>query len=310
MTLISTEKLMTSNIVQFTVQFYPAIPALKSTNFSQVFSVNLTGTNLSYSYNDNGTLTVDAAYNSTIQGENATLLFNPIASNSPLFASTPPSQIDFAVDPDNNIAAVYYDNTTYSNVKVFDALAQTLMYASLAGFVAGLVLGKFIGVEMIGVVQVAYIGLMIINYLQPMMSTLAKIGFVNGINTLFQNSTDVTSGQLPHRVTSLQYEAEMAYNMNYTTILLLLPPLVSLILFILSKIIKSKAGQLSRYSMLALCEYGLTAVMFVMYQMMVSLLVYALNAHGTSSLLPFSVGEAFFTVGIAIAIAVLYNIKP
>jgi hypothetical protein len=38
------------------------------------------------------------------------------------------------------------------------------MYLSLVGFAAGLFVAKFIGVEMIGVVQIAFIGLITVNY--------------------------------------------------------------------------------------------------------------------------------------------------
>lgn len=105
----------------------------------------------------------------------------------------------------------------------------------------------------------------------------------------------------------------MAVSMNYTIILLVLPLFVGLVLFVISKIWKSKSAQLIRYSMMAVCEFGLAAVVFVLYHMIVSLLVYAFYAGGegsTSSLFPFSVGEAILTVGVSIAIAVLYNVKP
>jgi len=105
----------------------------------------------------------------------------------------------------------------------------------------------------------------------------------------------------------------MAVSMNYTTILLVLPLVVSLVLFIMSKAWKSRGAQLHRYSMLALCEYGLTAVLFALYHVVVSLLVYAFYAgpNGiSSSLFPFSVAESVLVVGISIAVAVLYSLKP
>jgi hypothetical protein len=59
-------------------------------------------------------------------------------------------------------------------------------------------------------------------------------------------------------------------------LLLLLPPLISLILFIASKAAKfdEKKKKLLRWSLLALCEFGLTAVFFVMYHFVVSLTVF------------------------------------
>lgn len=110
------------------------------------------------------------------------------------------------MDPDNNLAAEYYDAGVYDSVQLANILATALMYASLAGFAAGLVMAKFIGVEMIGVVQISFIGLMIINYLQPFLAPMAKIGFVNGVNTMLSNHSSVVRSGPPNRITSLQYQ--------------------------------------------------------------------------------------------------------
>lgn len=107
--------------------------------------------------------------------------------------------------------------------------------------------GKFIGVEMVGVVQASYIGLMVVKKIQPVMEPLMRMGFVNGVNTLLSDQrrrlvTDgtVVNGVVPVNVAALEYDSQMAYSFNYTVILLLLPPLMSLIFFIASKITKSK----------------------------------------------------------------------
>lgn len=138
--------------------------------------------------------------------------------------------------------AVFYDEATYGQVKISEALANAVMYLSLGGFVLGLFTVKYIGVEMMGVVQLAFIGLISVDYLQPTLAPLSKIGFVNGVNTMFQNTTAAELGltSLPNRITALQYEPAMAYTLNYTVALLILPFLISLILYLLSFAIKSK----------------------------------------------------------------------
>lgn len=64
--------------------------------------------------------------------------------------------------------------------------------------------------------------------------------------------------------------------------------------------------------MLAVCEYGFTAVMFVLYHMIVSLMVYVSYATdgASSELFPYSVAECVATIGVSIAIAVLFSLKP
>lgn len=66
------------------------------------------------------------------------------------------------MNPENNVAATQIEQDVYSKVALFDVLWQVLLYLSLAGLVLSLFTGRFIGVEMIGVIQVAFIGLSMI----------------------------------------------------------------------------------------------------------------------------------------------------
>lgn len=274
---------MMSNSVKFKVKIEPALSSLNSLNFSQVFSCNISNATLTYGYS-NGELIIDASnYTSTLQDENITLFFNP-PPGDPLFASTPTSSLTFVVDPDNNLAAVYNSPEVYANASMYEKLAMVVMYLSLLVFGAGVVVAKFIGVEMMGVIQVSYIGLMIVNYLNPVLAPFSKISFVNGFNDMF--STGSASGAMPNRITALNYYGELARNLNYTTFLLVLPLLVSLVLYLVSRFSKKPKetrDQLYRYSQICLCEYGLTGCMFLLYQFVVSVFLFVIYNPGTSS---------------------------
>lgn len=154
-----------------------------------------------------------------------------------------------------------------------------------AGFAAGMVVGRYIGVEMIGVLQVAFVGLIVVDYLQPLLATMTKVGFVNGVNSLFADQRqallvngDLTANSAPKSAIALSYDAQMIYSLNYSILLLLLPPIIALILFIASKICKTKEKKekLAEYSWIALCDFGLSAVVFLIYHIVVSLLVWAI----------------------------------
>lgn len=54
-------------------------------------------------------------YNSRIQDQNFVLRFKAPPSN-PYFQSTPSSEAEFQVDPSNNLAAVYYEDSVYKSV--------------------------------------------------------------------------------------------------------------------------------------------------------------------------------------------------
>jgi hypothetical protein len=93
------------------------------------------------------------------------------------------------------------------------------------------------------------------------------------------------------RISAQEYGSQVAYSFNYTLILLLLPPLVALSMFIASKIIKvqEKKDKLAAWSWLALCEFGITAVFFVMYHFVTSLAVFAGYCRTSSELFPISI---------------------
>jgi hypothetical protein len=63
------------------------------------------------------------------------------------------------------------------------------MGLALIGFVASLfTTGKFIGVEMLGVVQASFIGLIVVDQMTPGLSSLSGMMFVNGVNTMYSDS--------------------------------------------------------------------------------------------------------------------------
>lgn len=82
----------------------------------------------------------------------------------------------------------------------------------------------------------------------------------------------------------------MIYSLNYTIGLLLIPLLVSLIIFIISKINKTNPEKLRDLSLVVLCEYGFTAVMFILYHLCTSIGLYIAYSKTTSQLFPISLG--------------------
>ena len=84
--------------------------------------------------------------------------------------------------------------------------------AAVLGAFASLVLGRFIGVEMMTVFQIAFIGLMVMENIEPLLAPFAHISFVNGFDDYYNirrnsllHSGDVTPGELPYRMTGIGY---------------------------------------------------------------------------------------------------------
>ena len=54
--------------------------------------------------------------------------------------------------------------------------------SSLALFCISLVAGKLIGIEMMGIVQLGYIGLILISMTDPLYQSLSQLMYTNGYN--------------------------------------------------------------------------------------------------------------------------------
>lgn len=77
------------------------------------------------------------------------------------------------IDPDNNIAAILYDENMYVHTDELMATMIVVMVVSLAIYFGCLFIRKYIGVEMIVVVQMAYVGCVIVDYWPPLLSVYA-----------------------------------------------------------------------------------------------------------------------------------------
>jgi hypothetical protein len=101
--LLSTVKLLTSNTLRLTIQISPQSTSAESLgSLPNLFSTNLP--NLSFAYT-NGLLTIESNYNSSLQNSEVSIM--PRASGSLLWSSD--SNLNFTVDPDNNVNANYYE---------------------------------------------------------------------------------------------------------------------------------------------------------------------------------------------------------
>lgn len=306
-TLINTQKKLASNQVQFDFTVEPPLSPLRKLDFSTVISTTLQDSaQLSFAYDGNGSLMVTAQYNSSIQGRKVSLVFSP-SDTQGMFFATPNSSLGFSVEPTNNLAADYYDDGVYSTMGAMNIACYALLGLSLACFAAGLIAGKFIGVEAVGVVQAAFLGLACVEYLPPLLAPLAGIGAVNGYNMPLGDA-----GTLPYRIGILGFGAALSHSLNISLVILALPMLVAASLEIASRIYLKKndtvkSEKTHNWALLACCEWGLTAVMFVLYHATASVLVFAMYGGDTS--IGMAVVEAAVWATTTIAVAVLFKVR-
>jgi hypothetical protein len=86
------------------------------------------------------------------------------------------------MNPTNNLPAVYYNNTIYQNTKQISIAFQASAYISYAILGIGLICDKIVGVELFGVLQLAYLSMSNLKYVQPLLPPLMNMLLVNGYN--------------------------------------------------------------------------------------------------------------------------------
>ena len=105
-------------------------------------------------------------------------------------------------------------------------------------------------VEMITVLQIAFIGLILIDKLEALMDPLKHLWPVNGYNGIVE---DNDPSLLPSRVVAPFYNAFFFANFNINFIFIIWPILVGVIVYVIGK--KKKDKLLKRVGSRALKEY-------------------------------------------------------
>jgi hypothetical protein len=109
---------------------------------------------MAFNYKDNGTLAITAAYNESVQFAPASFTFSPaspsnsrrLLASTPVFSQTPSTTIEFSINPQNNVAANFYEPAVYSAVRISNIMVTVLMYLTFATLLLSFFTSKFIGV--------------------------------------------------------------------------------------------------------------------------------------------------------------------
>lgn len=175
------------------------ITGLDGIDFTTLLTTDMPLYNPTYTFS-NGVLSLTYDYNITVQGTNGSITLNP-SWNSQFFAM-PNTVINITIDPTNNLPALYYNESVYENVKHMEKTYQAAVYSSYGILVLGMLCDKVIGVELFGVLQVAFLSLSDLDKIQPLLAPLMDLTIVNGYNTEVVPSTD---SKLPNRVKAIGY---------------------------------------------------------------------------------------------------------
>lgn len=255
MTLLSTIKSPHSNFLTFNIALQPNFTNLSSLNFSELFNTNLPLGSPTFTYN-NGILQLSYSFNQSVQGQNMSLTLNPGFSS--FFFASPSSNINFTVDPTNNLPAVVYDDGTYNQFQQMDSVYRAAVYASYAVLIVGMACDKVIGVELFGVLQLAHLSTSDLNGVQPLLSPLMNMSMVHGINLNLTNSTLL----LPNRVREIGYSQVLLSNLNIMLGLMVADVLIAAIIYCLGYMIPSIRSKTQVIAKHMLKEYLMMLVIF------------------------------------------------
>ena len=105
--------------------------------------------------------------------------------------------------------------------------------------------GKIVGLELIGVLQLAYFVLAQQENVNIMLEPFMKLGQMNGVNiNLIKNEKK----NMPDTISSLGYNAQFLNNCNTMLLLVYAEVSVAIVLYAFSHMIKRYATKLSKFS--------------------------------------------------------------
>lgn len=179
-------------------------------------------------YSDSGKLDVSISYFENINEKDLQLQFAfPSASpfdQLPIIASTA------TLKTTNNLALNYYSDKEYTLAKILQYIVLTMAIIALLLFLLGFYCNKLIALELLALYQVTFFSLSSLTDLSPNYQALTYLSLCNGYNPdLF------ASAPADRRFYPLGMQISLFDNYNLTFLVILIPLLLSLILYVVNK---------------------------------------------------------------------------
>jgi hypothetical protein len=133
----------------------------------------------------------------------------------------------------NNLALGVYSDSDYKQSKIVDYIALALSSLAVLMFLLGYLSGKLVGLECVTVFQLAFFSLLTCDNLSPSFYGLSYLAYSCGYNINSLQSSNVKIGK---RFNPVGYSEPFLDNYNLTSILFLLPLILSLVFAIINRI--------------------------------------------------------------------------
>lgn len=187
--------------------------------------------NFSLQYDGNGQLKLKIVYSNSIQDQTFEFSLNAQSSNLQNLQYRSPSVGMFMVAPTNNLAAAVYDQSTYESASIMHNVFIGITIAYILLLLLSVIANrKYIGIEALGLCQLAYFGLASIRNWHPLTYSIMGLQYSNGYNLQISKSLLKT----PTKLQGMGYSTAMLDNFNISLTVLLLPTMAAAIAYLVS----------------------------------------------------------------------------
>ena len=138
--------------------------------------------NFSIKKNSDGTITLELTYAKDLEGEPLTIEVDPSKSGFTSLSRSQTSSKQIIINSDDNQGVYFYEPSVYELANTISLLCVVTCALAWLMMILGLYSGKVIGVEMMGVVQLSYFSLLSLTDMNPCISALSSLKWINGYN--------------------------------------------------------------------------------------------------------------------------------
>jgi len=186
-----------------------------------------------------------------------TVSLDPSLSNLTVLDKSTPATQSFLVAPSDNQIVYCYPSSTYQLANISSRMAMVVQCLALTGLVLAVIGGnKLVGIEMMAVLQVAVIGVVGLDSVNPVGKGVADMGTVNGLNYyMIIGGEEGRRSMISSRNNMLDRQLRSAYlgqyfwwDYNIWVGVVLMPAAVGLACYILSKTVFKRKGKQAKSS--------------------------------------------------------------
>lgn len=241
----------------------PLLPILTPENMQHYVTLTVTGVPL---YNESKTakpgqvIEVTYDYNQSIHGKKGSIGFEISFSQngSPSCVIRATKNITIMAQANNNLPFMFYTEEELSKQQNVAQSVNVLEIITFVIFFLSLIPAKIIGLELIGVMQLAYFALAQQDNINILLEPFMQMNEINGFNADWLSE----NRHLPDTVSALGIKALFLNNCNVMLLLILVEVSAAGVLYLLSHLLSTVSEKLSSVSKYFIKEGLLTLMMF------------------------------------------------